>query len=251
MWKLQRTSCKFNNTWLFLCLRKEEWNSAQLFRVCMQVHVSAYGYVSREAHPWKCSYYKSIIFWSDLERTHITMFREHGGTRLPRSHWISFHYWVCHEIKEPSVLVSLHFHISHILSKSSVWLPDVSKFLCLKAHLSVTLWPPFLHVPSCVSVSFPQTLKLCEISCWFVFLRVSHSVHGSDGGARLCSKRWGSALYLQGDFCILIQTMNIPELGDADARSAFRHSAASSSKVRDSIQFLIWEAPFRTFVQNE
>lgn len=58
-------------------------------------------------------------------------------------------------------------------------------------------------------------------------------------------------LYLRGDFCILFQAMDVPELGEADAGSAFRHNASSSSKVSGSIQLLIWEAPFRTFVQNE
>lgn len=77
------------------------------------------------------------------------------------------------------------------------------------------------------------------------------SVQGSGGVARLCSKVWGSVLYLWGDFCILFQAMDVPELGEADAGSAFRHNASSSSKVSGSIQLLIWEAPFRTFVQNE
>lgn len=32
----------------------------------------------------------------------------------------SLHCWVCHEISEPSILVSLPFRINHILSKTSV-----------------------------------------------------------------------------------------------------------------------------------
>lgn len=139
MWKLQRTSCKFNNTWLFYV---SGGKSETLHNY--SEYVCKYTSLFMDTYPGKhilrnVAAIKALHFDQTLrrKRTHNGVQETQRGTACQDA--IRFVSSIGCALKVQSQAHQFH-HIFTliILSKTSVWLPDVFQFLCPKADLSVT-----------------------------------------------------------------------------------------------------------------